>query len=159
MSAKERVRATKSIARIAVRHDLDGDELLECIREAWDKGDSRCGDLTITCRKKTASTAIFLLKMTKFYISFRYQSKFYAVLNESLQEYHTGRIPRCFVDKDQPESPLSRVGASFSVLLETYKEVVDAVWKVLSVPSFEHGESWDSQPRDHSPNLSIHILA
>ena len=70
MSAKERMRATKSIARIAARHNLDGDELLECIREAWDKGDSRCGDLTITCRKKTAKVAVFLFEDDKVLYQF-----------------------------------------------------------------------------------------
>jgi hypothetical protein len=63
MSAKERARLTKSITRLAAQCDLDEGKLLECIREAWNSGESRCGDhLTITCRNKTEDAAIFLFE-------------------------------------------------------------------------------------------------
>jgi len=62
VSAKEQAKITKSLARISVQCNLDGDELVKCIREAWDLGKSRCGDLTITCREKTKDAAIFLFE-------------------------------------------------------------------------------------------------
>ncbi|MHA2069524.1 MAG: hypothetical protein ACXABY_34610 [Candidatus Thorarchaeota archaeon] len=63
MSAKERARVTKSIIWLAAQCNLDEGELLECIREAGNSGESRCGEhLTITCRNKTNEAAIFLFE-------------------------------------------------------------------------------------------------
>ena len=48
------------LARLAVKHDLDASEFLECIREAWERGWSRCKRVNISCRKKRGDSAIFL---------------------------------------------------------------------------------------------------
>ena len=62
MGRNKQVKGTKSLAHIAKKCNLDGDELLECVREALEKGKSRCGNLNITCRKKTKDSAIFLFE-------------------------------------------------------------------------------------------------
>ena len=70
MSSKEVIRVTKSLTKIAIKHDLDGNDLLKSIREALDKGTSECGELTITCREKTKESAIFLFESEKMLYQF-----------------------------------------------------------------------------------------
>ena len=48
------------LARLAVKHNLGASELLNCIREAWEKGWSRCKRVNVSCRKKRKDQAIFL---------------------------------------------------------------------------------------------------
>jgi hypothetical protein len=77
MSTKERARVNKSITQLAAKYNLDEGKLLECIREAWNSGKSRCGDhLTITCRKKTEDAAIFLFETERVLSQFPIPVKF-----------------------------------------------------------------------------------
>lgn len=47
---------------MCLQFNLDGNDLLERVQEAWEKGESRCGGLRITCRKKTKDSAVFLFE-------------------------------------------------------------------------------------------------
>ena len=62
MSKREKVKVKKYLVNLAVRYDLEGDEILECVREAFNKETSKCGVLTITCRKKEKDFAVFLFE-------------------------------------------------------------------------------------------------
>jgi hypothetical protein len=65
MSSKEVIRVTKSLTRIAIKHELNKNDLLKSISKALDKGTSECGELAITCREKTKESAIFLFESEK----------------------------------------------------------------------------------------------
>ena len=53
-------RILEYLARIAVKHEVDSDELFNCIVEAWDNNEAECQKLAISCRKKAKDSAIFL---------------------------------------------------------------------------------------------------
>ena len=62
MSRKEQYSVRKYLANMATRYDLENEELIECVREALNNKTSKCGALTITCRKKKKEAAIFLFE-------------------------------------------------------------------------------------------------
>lgn len=51
----------ESIVKIASKHDLDSTRLLDAFYEALENGISRCGGLTISCRKVNQDSATFLI--------------------------------------------------------------------------------------------------
>jgi replication factor A1 len=53
----------ESIARIAIRKNIDPDELFNALKEAWKQKQSKVQNLLIECRKKTGNSAIFLFTM------------------------------------------------------------------------------------------------
>ena len=60
MRSSDHYKTISYFARLAVKHNLDASEFLDCIREAWKKGESRCKHVNISCRKKQKDSAIFL---------------------------------------------------------------------------------------------------
>jgi replication factor A1 len=48
------------LAKIAVKNKIDSSKLLNCIMDAWKKGEANCKELNILCRKKKKDSAIFL---------------------------------------------------------------------------------------------------
>jgi len=53
-------RILESLARIALLHKVDSSEFFNRIVEAWNHGESECGQLAVKCRKRTKNSAIFL---------------------------------------------------------------------------------------------------
>ena len=49
------------LAVISEKYDIEAKELLYCITEAWTRQESRCRELTATCRGRTEGSATFLL--------------------------------------------------------------------------------------------------
>ena len=60
MSSSDHYKTISYFVRLAVKHNLDASEFLDCIRDAWIKGESRCKQVNISCRKKEKDSAIFL---------------------------------------------------------------------------------------------------
>jgi len=59
-SASKRQKILKYLAIIAVKHNVDAYELLNCIGEAWSQEESKCEQVTVRCRERTEDSAIFL---------------------------------------------------------------------------------------------------
>ena len=49
-----------SLARIAVKQEIDSSEFFNCLLEAWDNKEAECQKLIIHCRTRTKDAAIFL---------------------------------------------------------------------------------------------------
>ena len=60
MSSRDHYLTISYLARLARKHDLDASEFLDCIRDAWMSGESKCKHMNISCRKKEKDSAIFL---------------------------------------------------------------------------------------------------
>lgn len=53
-------KAIKSLQSIAAKKDIDVSKLINSVSKAWDKGESKCGQIMVKCREKTEDSAIFL---------------------------------------------------------------------------------------------------
>ena len=60
-SASKRQRILEYLAVLAVKHNLDAYELLNCIEEAWNQEQSKCEQVNVRCRERKKNSAIFLL--------------------------------------------------------------------------------------------------
>jgi replication factor A1 len=63
-SPKER-KTLEYIARILIKYDIDPIKFLDCLMEAYKKGESEIEELNIQCRQKKSVSSIFLLTFRK----------------------------------------------------------------------------------------------
>lgn len=54
-------KALEYLATLAAKYDMSTKELLDAVVYAWNNGRTRCGELTIQCRRKMNGYAIFLI--------------------------------------------------------------------------------------------------
>ena len=59
-SASKRQKILKYLAIVAVKNNVDANEFLNCIGEAWAQEASKCGQVNVRCRERTKDSAIFL---------------------------------------------------------------------------------------------------
>ena len=59
-SASKRQKILKYLAVIAAKHNLDANEFLNCIVEAWNQEESKCKQVNVRCRERKKDSAIFL---------------------------------------------------------------------------------------------------
>jgi replication factor A1 len=58
--ASKRRKILEYLAVLAVKYDIDADEFLNCIVEAWNQEESKCEQVNVRCRERTRDRAIFL---------------------------------------------------------------------------------------------------
>jgi len=59
-SASKRQKILEYLAVIAVKHNIDANEFLNCIFEAWNQEKSECRQVNVRCRERKKDSAIFL---------------------------------------------------------------------------------------------------
>lgn len=50
----------ENLATIATVHKVESNELFDHIKKAWERGSSKCGDLSVECRKRNENSGTFL---------------------------------------------------------------------------------------------------
>jgi len=59
-SASKRRKILEYLAVLAVKYNIDANEFLNCIVEAWNQEESKCEQVNVWCRERTRDRAIFL---------------------------------------------------------------------------------------------------
>jgi replication factor A1 len=128
---RNKVSVGEYLAFLSIKYEIDPDRLFYALISAWKNQKSTCEKLSVTCRKKTHDTAVFLLtRGSKVIAQFPIPKNFLLEKNNPIRNFRKTDLLRRYSTKKAERKPHPlHIGD-----LETGMKQINLRVKVLEIP-------------------------